>query len=39
MVFVVFKRIPTRYRETSLSMPAWLYALLMEGANRNNSFL
>ena len=39
VVFVVFKRIPTRYRETSLSMPAWLYALLMEGANRNNSFL
>ena len=39
VVFVVFKRIPTRYREISLSMPAWLYALLMEGANRNNSFL
>ena len=39
VVFVVFKRIPTRYRETSLSMPAWLYALLIGCCNAYKALL
>ena len=39
VVFVVFKRIPTRYRETSLSMPAWLYAILIGCCNAYKALL